>query len=103
MINSLLNRNKNRTIIDKIRGCDGKVATSPQVIADKFNEYFANIAGKLKAKLPQGVGDTDQFLGQSNMKSIYLEPTNSTEVSLIINDLKVKATSDLNVATIKKL
>ena len=44
MINSLLNRNKKRTKIDKIKDCDGKVATTPQAIAEKFNDYFAIIA-----------------------------------------------------------
>ena len=101
MINSLLNRNKKSQKIEKIRDCDGSVATSPQDIANKFNKYFANIAGKLKAKLPQSALNTDHFLGSSIPNSIYLAPTNSTEVSNIISDLKIKATSDINVATIK--
>ena len=53
MINSLLNRNNKHTKIGKIRDCDGNVATSSQAIADKFNNYFANIAGKLKTDLPK--------------------------------------------------
>ena len=62
MINSLLNRNKKRTQIDKIRDTDGNVATAPQVIADKFNKYFTNIAGELKSKIPQNMGDACQFM-----------------------------------------
>ena len=102
MINSLLNRNKKYNKITKIRDCNDNVASSPQEIADKFNNYFANIAAKLKAKLPQSVGDAHQFMGPSNENSIYLKPTDSTEVSQIIDNLKIKATSDINVASIKK-
>ena len=47
MINSLINRNSKHTKIDKIRDCEGNVATAPQAIAEKFNDYFANIAIKL--------------------------------------------------------
>ena len=41
-------------------------------------------------------------MGPTVPNSIYLEPTNVTEVSQIITDLKNKATSDTNIATIKK-
>ena len=102
MINSLLNRNNKRAKIDKIRDCDGNVATSPQVIADKFNDYFANIAKKLKSELPGDTGNSSQFLGSSVTNSIYLTPTNCTEVSEIIDDLKINATADINVASIKR-
>ena len=102
MINSLLNRNNKRAKIDKICDCDGNVATSPQIIADKFNDYFANVAGKLKSELPRNTGNYSQFLGPSVQNSIYLTPTNSTEVSEIIDDLKINATADINVASIKR-
>ena len=101
MINSLLNRNRKHQKIEKIRDTNGNVATSPQSIANKFNEYFANIAGKLEEKLPQSTTNPEQFFSPSISNSIYLNLTNSTEVSNIINELKVKATSDINVATIK--
>ena len=101
IINSLLSRNIKHSKIGKIRDCEGNVATSPQAIADKFNDYFASIAGKLKSKIPQSVGDTGQFLSPGIENSIYIEPTTSAEVSQIIDDLKVKATADINVATIK--
>ena len=103
---SLLNRNRKRTKIDKIRDSDGNVATSPQAIAEKFNDYFANIAEKMKSKISSNIDDTSQSMGKNSKNhisnSIYLAPTNSTEISQIIEDLKIKATADINVATIKK-
>ena len=102
MINTLINRKIKSNKIDKIRDSDGNVATSPKVIAEKFNNYFANIAENLKSKIPQSVGDTNQFLGPTVNESISLRRTNSMEVSQIIENLKVKATSDLKISSIKK-
>ena len=47
-------------------------------------------------KTPKGT--TKNYISNS----IYLAPTSSTEISQIIDDLKVKATADINVASIKK-
>ena len=106
MMNSLLNRNKKRTKIDKIRDSDGSVATAPQAIAEKFNNYFANIAEKLKSKISSNIDATCQSSGTTSKNyisnSIYLAPTNSTEISQIIDNLKIKATADINVASIKR-
>lgn len=101
LLNSLLNRKRKRLKIDKIRDCDGNVYSSPQTIAQKFNDYFVNMAGKLKT----GDDNSDEFstfLENSVENSIYLSPTNETEVSSIIKQLKVKATSDTNIAAVKK-
>ena len=46
--------------------------------------------------------DSINFLNSSTLNSIYLQPTNSTEISDIIKALKVKATADINVASIKQ-
>ena len=61
-INSLLDRTRKKNKISKIRDCDGSVATSPQVISEKFNHYFANVAGKLKEKIPKSVRIVKIFL-----------------------------------------
>ena len=31
--------------IDEINDIDGNVSTEPQVIAEKFNNYFTNVSG----------------------------------------------------------
>ena len=51
MINSLLNREKNKVEISKIIDKEGKSTTSPQEISEKFNEYFVKIAENLNAKI----------------------------------------------------
>ena len=60
----------------------------------------------MKSKISSNIDDTSQSMGKNSKNhisnSIYLAPTNSTEISQIIEDLKIKATADINVATIKK-
>ena len=64
--------------------------------------FQLSMEGTCKNKiLKQSTTTIDHFLGQNIPNSIYLAPTNSTEISNIISDLKVKATSDINVRTIK--
>ena len=48
----------------------------------------------MKTKLAQNTSDASHILNPSKHNSIYLNPTDSTEISEIIVNLKVKATSD---------
>ena len=98
LLNSLLNRKRKSVKINKIQDCEGNISSHPKAIAQKFNEYFVNIASKLKQTTNLNF---DTFLKNSVESSIYLTPTNETEVSDIIKQLKVKATSDTNIAAIK--
>ena len=46
------------------------------------------------------MGDTGQFLSPGIENYVYSESTCSAEVSQIINDLKVKATTVINIGMI---
>ena len=48
MINSLLNRNTKKAGVAKLQDSNGDIINTPLAIAEKFNEYFANIASNLK-------------------------------------------------------
>ena len=108
MINSLLNRRRKSVSINKLIDKDGNTASSPTQIAETFNNYFANIASSIKQNL---VHDTDAtnsnpsthntHLPSTTQNSIYLTPTEPSEISKYINDLKNKSTSDTKVCAIK--
>jgi len=102
LINNLLNRKRKSIKIDKIRDSEGNIYTSQKAVAQKFNEYFANIASKLKQNNSNCNVNFGMFLRNSVENTIYLTPTSQTEVSNIIRQLKVKATSDTNIAAIKR-
>ena len=50
MINNLLNRNNKKISIPKLQDNDGVVYKNPTAIAEKFNDYFCNIASNLKSQ-----------------------------------------------------
>ena len=49
MLNNLLNRQRKISNFKKIIDDDGNTTTSPTRIAEIFNDYFVNIASKLKS------------------------------------------------------
>ena len=50
MINSLLNRKNKKSGFIKLQDSDGIITNTPNLVAEKFNDYFANIALNLKIK-----------------------------------------------------
>ena len=107
MLNSLLNRNNKKSTITRLRDKDGNVMTSPLAIANEFNNYFSNIASDLKSQSnTNSVGNTSTyrtFLTQNNHvpNTIFLAPTDTSEISEIIISLKPKSTSDIKICTMK--
>lgn len=69
---------------------DNKVKVSdPQIMANKMNQYFCNIGKKLGSKINKPPGRKLE-LPAMNHKTIFLKPTNRTEILSIINKFKNK-------------
>ena len=105
MINSLLNRNTKSTTIRKVYDKNGNVCTNPHDITDNFNEYFANIATKLKTQINTrstvAPGSFETFLKQPSANSIYLKPVHADEIHQIVKNLKNKSTLDTKISALK--
>ena len=67
---------------------DGCLVSEPQVIADKFNDYFCNIGPNLAKNIPSTTNSFKAFLKDANTESIFLEPVGKKEVLDIIMSLK---------------
>ena len=48
MINSLLGREKKNLDKNKLKDCDGQTFTTPESVANYFDDFFTSIAGNLK-------------------------------------------------------
>ena len=106
MINQLLNRKtKGKTKISKLYYNDQWITNSQQ-IADTFNEFFCNIAHKLKDEHT----NTNLFgrppeatLGtmRRNLTSMNVNDCTTYEIENIIKELKNKATSDISTVPLK--
>ena len=106
MINSLLNRKKPNTKIGKLI-LDGDAEndselTSPGEISNAFNDYFCEIAKKLKDNSTYTANpDTPKFRDKRVVNSIYLSECSTTEIEEIVKSLKNKSTSDTAIVALK--
>ena len=87
VIKQVINRNKNSKISDQFI-INNKTETDPMMIAKGFNNYFANIGPTLASKINNDNVSHRDFISSDMNASLFLEPTNVTEIKLIIHELK---------------
>ena len=68
--------------------CIIRVITDPKAISDGFNNYFVNTGPTLASKIPNNNISHRRFLPENLNFSLFLEPTDETEIKNIINKLK---------------
>jgi len=107
VINSLLNRNAEYSGPIKLKDENGNILSRNSDVAAKFNEYFSNIATKIKAQISTrqtfDPGGFEQFLqhGPATDTEITLRPVTPNEVIGVITKLKNKATLDTKIEPMK--
>ena len=105
LINGLLNRSKKGDDRIRLKGADGKIVDNDQAVAERFNDYFSSIATKIKAQISSrqtfDPGGFEQYLHKSTSQSIYLKPTDPTEIQKIVLALKNKSTLDTKIEPLK--
>ena len=93
-INKLLNRNKSKQETIFLQDNDGLI-NDQRKVANKFNEYFINVAGKLSAKIQNKNTKFQDYLKNPNESSLFLKETTPDEVNLIINSLSANKSRDI--------
>ena len=88
-INNVLGRNRKENNLHTIIKDNGPPITDQTQIASEFNNYFKNIPLIAQSKLQTPKKNYLDLIPRSN-KSMYLRPTNPTEVSMIILNLDNK-------------
>ena len=77
----------------------------PNLVAEKFNEYFANIASNLKNKnseaMQHNLNEFRNFMPNPVQNSMHTRPVDSSEVHEIIRNMKNKSTLDTKVCPLK--
>ena len=63
---------------------DGTVTSEPLLVANHFNSFFSNVADTIRSKIPVSEKHFSAFLKHPNLKSIFLSPVTSLEVSKLI-------------------
>ena len=105
IINGIINRKKSATKINKFK-FNGINISDKKCISNTFNEYFCNIASKLKDQIQvTPINNHQNFSSLSRIKyvnnSIFLEPCTQPEIFDLIKSLKNSSTSDYNVIVLK--
>ena len=104
MINSLLNRNTKKGGVSSLKDSDGNIVNTPAAIAEKFNDYFSNIASNLKAKISDYTSDSHnfrKFLSTPVSNCMHIKPVLAYEISEIVRKMKNKSTLDTKVCALK--
>ena len=65
----------------------GAAATDPMRIANIFHDYFSSVAEKAKANIKFSNKSFQDFLHHPNEEPLFITPTDSHEVNLIISSL----------------
>ena len=78
-INKILGRTSINTPIDKIKNND-LLITNKFDMAEEFNDFFANIGNNLASTIPTCHSKFTDFLTDSTPSSLFLSPTNSSEI-----------------------
>ena len=88
-IRNLINvSKKSSTKINKIIHNDQHI-TDNKGIADTINSFYTNIGSSIEAKIPQSKKSFQEYLGNSNFSSIYLNECSLEEVTKLINDINI--------------
>ena len=104
MINQLLNRKtKSKNNITKINWQDTTI-TTPQQIANSFNEFFCNIAQNLKNEnsTTHASGWQSELINR-NLTAMTADDCTIHEIENIIKSLKNKCTSDVSILPLKSV
>ena len=64
-----------------------ELITDPKAVAETFNDYFTSIADNLQSKIRHFGKDFSNYLKDENPHSLFIKPTNITEVINNINDI----------------
>ena len=92
-INTPLNRHKKQqnTIYLEENG----FISDPTKVANKFNDFFLNIAEKLSAKIENKNSKFQDYLKNPNKNNFFLKETTPDEIVKVVNKLDSKKSSDI--------
>ena len=75
---------------------DGEISNDPNKIANGFNNYFSNVAGKLQGKILSVGKEFSNFLKTPNENFFLFESADSQEILLIIDSFDNNKSSGPN-------
>ena len=93
-INTILHRNNRKQNTISLRDEKG-FYTDPKEVANRFNAYFTNVAGKLVEKLNRTDQHFSNYLKTPISQSIFLKPIITEEIESLITKLETNKAPDI--------
>ena len=90
-MNELIRKSNDKSSISFFK-CEGKTITDNQEIASNFNLFFSKIGEETASKIPPTKNHT-QYLRNGQLQSLFLAPTQSSEIKKVISKMKAKNSS----------
>ena len=104
VIQSIVNiKNTSSTVISKLKYKNGNLTTDPLVIAETFDEFFANVTNSVTEKIPRAMKFPFNFLKNRMNIPFFISPSVPMEVSDAIYLLKTGKSVGPNSIHIKLL
>ena len=104
MINQLLGRNRKKSGQIRVESENGEIISTPKAVANKFIEYFSNVAPNLKKKITEQA-DTSHSpidtLGEATSHKFEFDEIYDADVEDIIRKLADKSTLDCKISALK--
>ena len=94
-VNSILNRKRKQKCSDIFLNINGSILTDQKLVANKFNNYFVNVADKLAKDIPKHNSKFQDFLKHTNEHSIFLNETTQYEIEDIVNAFGINKVCDI--------
>ena len=90
-IKDVINTNKKKKLQSKFRLSDGTTTTDLKLVTEKFNDFFVNVGLSLARKIPEQDRNPEYCMQAGAVFSLHLETVTETEVTNLINSLKLSA------------
>lgn len=91
VLNTVIKKNNDKSSITESLLINGKIVTDQNEIATKFCDFFTDIGKNYSNAIPKSNFPPEHFMQNVHvLQSVYLSPTNPTEVCEIIMSLKSK-------------
>ena len=90
-IKNILNKNNKKNKLPDLFNINGSLTNNKKDIVNSFNRYFCNIGPKLESAITIDSNKSyNHYLKNPTTATFHFEPTNSTTVTKIINELKTR-------------
>lgn len=94
-VNEILHQRSRGSTSQIFLDCNGQIITNQKLVANKFNDFYTNVAHDLVQKLGKPNSKYQDYLKNPNVHSMFLNETEPDEIEEIICNLDISKAGDI--------